>query len=68
MATDEPAVVVCTQRVRDRAGALASVLRRHAIPADVAASDRHPGEWDVLVPAYDAERANQVVRDLFVFG
>jgi len=64
----ETRAVVCTHLVRDRAGALASVLREHGVSADVAPSDRHVGEWDVLVPAYDDERANQIVRDLLTFG
>ena len=68
MVIGETTVVVCTQLVRDRAGALAAVLREHGISADVAPSDRHSGEWDVLVPAYDDERANQIVRDLLTFG
>ena len=68
MVTSESAMVVCTQLGRDRAGALAAVLREHGIPADVAPSNRHSGEWDVLVPADDAERANQIVGDLLTFG
>ena len=64
MATGEAPVVVCTYPARNYAAGFAEVLREHSIAAAVVPSDRHIGEWDVLVPARDATRANKVVHDL----
>jgi len=64
MATGEDSVVVCTYPARNYAAGFAEALREHGISAAVVPSDHHVGEWDVLVPAHDAARANTVVHDL----
>ena len=64
MATGEATVVVCTYPARNYVAGFAEVLREHNIAAAVVPSDRHISEWDVLVPARDATRANKVVHDL----
>ena len=64
MATVEAPVAVCTYPARNYAAGFAAELRGHGIAAAVVPSDHRVGEWDVLVPAHDAARANQVVHDL----
>ena len=64
MATGEAPVVVCTYPARNYAAGFAAELRGRGIAAAVVPSDHRVGEWDVLVPARDAARANKVVHDL----
>jgi hypothetical protein len=68
MVDSERAAVVCTHPVRDHAEALVAVLREHGIMAGVFPSDRHPGEWDVLVPTRVADRVHQIVSALLALG
>ena len=68
MAAIETSVVVCTYPARDHADELVAVLRKEGITTVVVLSDRHAGEWDVLVPARVADRANQMVSALLAFG
>ena len=64
MTAADPPVVVCVYPGRGPAGELVAILREHGLSAVVVPSDRHPGEWDVLVPARDAVRAIEMVRNL----
>ena len=64
MATVEAPVAVCTYPARSYAVGFAAELRGHGISAAVVPSDYCVGEWDVLVPARDAARANKVVHEL----
>lgn len=64
MATGEAPVVVCTYPARNYAAGFAAVLREHGVSAAVVPSDHHVGEWDVLVSARDAARANEVMHAL----
>ena len=64
MTTGEAPLAVCTYPARNYAAEFAAVLREHGISAAVVPSDHHVGEWDVLVSAHDAARANTVVHDL----
>ncbi len=62
MATVEAPVVVCTYPTRDHANELVAVLRTEGIATVAVPSDQHSGEWDVLVPAYDADRVKTIVE------
>ena len=64
MAASEAPAVVCTYPPRGYADGFAAALREHGIPAAVVPSDHRVGEWDVLVAARDADRADAVIRDL----
>ena len=64
MATVESPVVVCTYPGRHDADEFVLLLRKADITTVVVPSDYHVGEWDVLVPARDAERVNQIVQAL----
>ena len=64
MAAADPPVVVCVYPARDHAAEFVAMLRKHEIPVAVVPSDRHVGEWDVMVPARDAARATDLVQEL----
>ena len=68
MATGEAPMVVCTYLTRAFCDGVAMALREHGISPAVVPSDQHVGEWDVLVAARDAPRANKVVHDLVASG
>jgi hypothetical protein len=63
VATKAP-VILCVYPDRELAEPLVALLRGHGIPLVTVPSDRHVGEWDVLVPDRDASRATKMVRDL----
>ena len=64
MAPSDGPVVVCSYPVRDHAEDFVAELRRRGIATVVVPSDHRGGDWDVLVPAGDAERAYNVVDAL----
>ena len=64
MAAVDPPVILCVYPDREHADQLAALLREHGIAVAVVPSDRHAGEWDVLVPARDAGRATRMVQNL----
>ena len=64
MAAVDPPWVVAVYPGRAEADDLVALLREHTISAVAVPSDRHVGEWEVLVPARDASRATKMVRDL----
>ena len=53
MAAVDPPKVLCVDPDREHAEQLAALLREHEIAVAVVPSDRHVGEWEVLVPARD---------------
>ena len=63
MAAVDPPLVVAVYPGRAEAAELVALLREHTISAVAVPSDRHVGEWEVLVPARDASRATKVVQD-----
>ena len=64
MAATNAPVILCVYPNREHAEPLVALLRGHGIPVVAVPSDRHVGEWDVLVPACDASRATKMVGDL----
>ena len=64
MAATDPPVVLCVYPDREHAEQLAALLRGNEIAVAVVPSDRHAGEWDVLVAACDAGRATRLVQNL----
>jgi hypothetical protein len=64
MAASAGPVVVCTYPARDHADGFVAELRRRSIATVVVPSDHRAGDWDVLVPARDAERAYNVIDAL----
>jgi hypothetical protein len=64
MVAVESPVVVCTYPARDQAEVFVALLRQEGIATVVVPSDHHGGEWDVLVPARDADRVHQIVNSL----
>jgi hypothetical protein len=63
VATKAP-VVLCVYPDREHAEQLVALLQEHGILVVAVPSDQYDGEWDVLVPARDASRANRTVCDL----
>ena len=64
MAAGDPPVVIAVYPGRAEADELVALLREHGISVAAVPSDHHVGEWDVLVSARDASRANKMVQDL----
>lgn len=64
MAAVDPPMVVAVYPGRAEANDLVALLRGHGIAVIAVPSDRHVGEWEVLVPAHDASRATKMVNDL----
>lgn len=59
-----PPVVLCVYPIREHAEHFAALLREHGISVVAVPSDRHLGEWDVLVTARDVSRAAKIIRNL----
>ena len=68
MVAFEKGKLVCTHPARTYADAVVSELRKREIAADVVRSNRHPGEWDMMVPVYAPGRATWVVSALLARG
>ncbi len=64
MATVAGPVVVCTYPVREYADEFVAILRKDGIVVAVVPSDQLAGEWDVIVPGRDADRAKKIVETL----
>jgi hypothetical protein len=64
MAAVESPVVVCTYPGRHDADEFVGLIRKEGIATVIVPSDQHVGAWDVLVPARDAARVNQIVQAL----
>jgi hypothetical protein len=64
MATADAPVVVGIYPTRDYATELVAVLRKEGIATIAVPSDRHAGEWDVVVPAREADRVDRIVQAL----
>jgi hypothetical protein len=63
VATKAP-VVLCVYPNREHAEQLVALLREHGISVIAVPSDKHEGEWDVLVPTRDSSRAMRMVHAL----
>jgi hypothetical protein len=64
MAAAESPVVVCTYSSREHADEFVPALRTEGVTTVVVPSDRHAGEWGVVVATRDAVRAHKLVEDL----
>ena len=64
MAAVDLPVVIAVYPGRVEADELVALLRAHRISVVAVPSDRHVGEWEVMVSARDASRAIKMVQDL----